>query len=189
MMPTAFLLRRAVWLRTALSSLRPGKLSGGSLIAAFLTLGAAAVIALWVLAHVWYDARALREFDDHIGDATQLLKALAGALTIDAGHAAANDATLRSLAAQLPDSVSNVSLWTTDGSNIGSSETSPALRPLSMLCVTMYVTAGPGTTARAIEARQKSAIAEPEGTTGPPGRGAGTGAGTRAGARTWTTAG
>ncbi|HEY3788718.1 MAG TPA: hypothetical protein VGL71_07680, partial [Urbifossiella sp.] len=33
-----------------------------------LAIGSAALIALWVLAHVWYDARALREFDDHIGD-------------------------------------------------------------------------------------------------------------------------
>jgi hypothetical protein len=33
-----------------------------------LGLGSALLIGLWMLAHLWYDARALREFDDHIGD-------------------------------------------------------------------------------------------------------------------------
>src|SRR5262249_17262114 len=36
-------------------------------------------------------------------------------------------------------------------------ETSPARRPRSTLCVTMYVTAGPGTTISAIAATQKTA--------------------------------
>src|SRR6185437_4560390 len=65
--------------------------------------------------------------DDHIGDATQLLNALAGTLTVYVDDTAVNDATLGSLAPQLPASVSDVSLWTIDGTNIGSSETSPAM--------------------------------------------------------------
>ena len=44
-----------------------------------------------------------------------------------------------------------------------SADTSPARRPLSTLCVTMYVTAGPGTTASAIAASEKSANVEPDG--------------------------
>ena len=33
-----------------------------------LGMGSAFLIALWIFGHLWYDARALREFDDHIGD-------------------------------------------------------------------------------------------------------------------------
>src|ERR1700760_3034822 len=66
----------------------------------------------------------------------------------------------------------------------------PARRPLSTLCVTMYVTAGPGTTASASDATQNSANADTEGSvTGSPGRGGGTAAGTRAAARSATRAG
>jgi|GEM_PF-757340 len=57
-----------VWPRIALASLRPGKLNPGSIIASLLGLAAATVVALWMLAHFWYDVRTLREFDDHIGD-------------------------------------------------------------------------------------------------------------------------
>ncbi|HEY2911567.1 MAG TPA: hypothetical protein VGI99_15050, partial [Gemmataceae bacterium] len=56
------------WPRTAFVSLRAGKLSGEAIVGALLGLAAAAVIALWMLAHFWYDVRTLREFDDHIGD-------------------------------------------------------------------------------------------------------------------------
>jgi len=38
--------------------------SAGVLLAA----ASALLIGLWVLAHLWYDARALRAFDDHMGD-------------------------------------------------------------------------------------------------------------------------
>ena len=53
--------------------------------------------------------------------------------------------------------------WTRPPLATPSAETSPARRPLSTLCVTMYATAGPGTTASAIAARLKSASVEPVG--------------------------
>ncbi len=59
--------------------------------------------------------------DDHIGDVTQLLNAIAGTLPIERNDTARNDATLRGLAAELPRNTT-VSLWAADGSNIGSSE-------------------------------------------------------------------
>jgi hypothetical protein len=51
---------------------------------------------------------------------------------------------------------------------IPSADTSPALRPLSRLCVTTYVTAGPGTTISASAATQKKAKAVALGMTGQP---------------------
>src|SRR6478736_3132307 len=48
--------------------------------------------------------------------------------------------------------------WTMPPLATPRAETRPARRPLSTLCVTMYATAGPGTTASAIAARLKSAI-------------------------------
>jgi diguanylate cyclase (GGDEF)-like protein/PAS domain S-box-containing protein len=57
--------------------------------------------------------------DDYVSD-------LAGALTLvgygarmDAGSAAANDAFLRRIRAELPRAISNVAVWTMDGHNIG----------------------------------------------------------------------
>ena len=47
--------------------------------------------------------------------------------------------------------------WTKPPLETPSAETRPARRPLSTLWVTMYVTAGPGTIARATEASEKSA--------------------------------
>lgn len=77
MMPTAQLLRRSslpvvllARLKATLGNVTP---SWGLL----LGIGSAGLIGLWVLAHVWYDSRALREFDDHIGDGPfQLLNPL-----------------------------------------------------------------------------------------------------------------
>jgi diguanylate cyclase (GGDEF)-like protein/PAS domain S-box-containing protein len=68
--------------------------------------------------------------DDHIGDVTQLLNALAGALPVERDDAAHNDTVLRALVPQLPHNVQEVSLWAADGSNIGSSESAAiAARP------------------------------------------------------------
>src|SRR5207248_6767667 len=47
--------------------------------------------------------------------------------------------------------------WTRPPLLTPSAETRPARRPLSTLCVTTYVTAGPGTTASATAATEKSA--------------------------------
>ncbi|MEO8922670.1 MAG: diguanylate cyclase, partial [Caldimonas sp.] len=60
--------------------------------------------------------------DDHLGDVTQLLNALAGTLPVARDDTAQNDALLRGLVPQLPPNVQEVSLWAADGSNIGSSE-------------------------------------------------------------------
>jgi diguanylate cyclase (GGDEF)-like protein/PAS domain S-box-containing protein len=60
--------------------------------------------------------------DDHLGDVTQLLNALAGTLPVERDDAERNDAVLRALVPELPPNVQGVSLWAADGSNIGSSE-------------------------------------------------------------------
>jgi diguanylate cyclase (GGDEF)-like protein/PAS domain S-box-containing protein len=68
--------------------------------------------------------------DDHLGDVTQLLNALAGTLPVERDDAEHNDAALRALVPELPPNVQGVSLWAADGSNIGSSEDLAAgLRP------------------------------------------------------------
>ncbi len=59
--------------------------------------------------------------DDHIGDITQLLYALAGTLPVERNDTAHNDALLSGLRPQLPANVT-VSIWAADGSNIGSSD-------------------------------------------------------------------
>ncbi|MEP7301763.1 MAG: hypothetical protein ABI699_09560, partial [Caldimonas sp.] len=64
--------------------------------------------------------------DDHLSDVNQLLNTLAGTLPIQAADIEGNDATLRRLAPQFPANVSGVSIWAADGSNIGSSEPTPA---------------------------------------------------------------
>ncbi len=60
--------------------------------------------------------------DDHLGDVTQLIYALAGTFPVDTVEVERNDAMLRRLAPQFPANVSGVSLWAADGANIGSSE-------------------------------------------------------------------
>src|SRR4051794_39020252 len=60
--------------------------------------------------------------------------------------------------------------WTMPPLATPSAETRPARRPLSTLCVTMYATAGPGTTASATAARLKRAIVEAVGTASLPER-------------------
>ena len=64
--------------------------------------------------------------DDHLSDATQLLSTLAGTLPVEATDIERNDAVLRRLAPQFPANILSVSLWATDGTNIGSSEPAPA---------------------------------------------------------------
>jgi diguanylate cyclase (GGDEF)-like protein/PAS domain S-box-containing protein len=59
--------------------------------------------------------------DDHLGDMKQLLHALSGTLPLGGSAAEDNDATLRRLMPQLPSDVQDVSIWSVDGSNIGSS--------------------------------------------------------------------
>ena len=54
--------------------------------------------------------------------------------------------------------------WTSPPHATPSAERRPARRPLSTLCVTMYVTAGPGTTISASAATQKTASVEAVGT-------------------------
>jgi len=69
---------------------------------------------------------ATSRLDDHVGDVTQLLNALAGTVRVESSDASQNDAMLRSLAPQLPRNVHDVSLWSADGANIGTSELLPA---------------------------------------------------------------
>ena len=64
--------------------------------------------------------------DDHLGDVTQLLNALAGTLQVDRDNAEHNDTMLQALAAQLPPNVQELSLWSTDGSNLGTSALLPS---------------------------------------------------------------
>ena len=64
--------------------------------------------------------------DDHLSDATQLLSTLAGTLPVEATDIERNDAVLRRLAPQFPANILSVSLWATDGTNIGSSEPATA---------------------------------------------------------------
>jgi len=68
---------------------------------------------------------AAARLDDHIGDVTQLLNALASTLPVDRMETFNNDMALRSLRDQLSHNVS-VSLWSADGRNIGSSDWAPS---------------------------------------------------------------
>ncbi|MEO8523328.1 MAG: diguanylate cyclase [Caldimonas sp.] len=64
--------------------------------------------------------------DDHLSDVTQLLNTLAGTLPIETTEVERNDVMLGRLALQFPPNISSVSLWAADGTNIGSSEPTPA---------------------------------------------------------------
>src|SRR5262249_61618593 len=79
--------------------------------------------------------------------------------------------------------------WTRPPVATPNAETRPARLPWSMLCVTMYVTAGPGTTASATAASRKTATVDGVGITAPPGTAAGTAPENRGGARTGRGAG
>ena len=70
-------------------------------------------------------AVAASRLDDHIGDITQLMNGLGGALGIDATTTASNDAILRSMVAHMPANMLAVQVWDLDGLNIGSSEPLP----------------------------------------------------------------
>jgi diguanylate cyclase (GGDEF)-like protein len=58
--------------------------------------------------------------DDHVGQVEQLLSVLTHTLSSRVADAAANDLALRKLTSALPAHVSNVSVWTPQGLNIGS---------------------------------------------------------------------
>jgi diguanylate cyclase (GGDEF)-like protein/PAS domain S-box-containing protein len=66
------------------------------------------------------------QVDDHIGNMSNLLTGLAEAVSTDPADAAANDKVLQRVKAGLPGFVSNISLYGTDGANIGT--TSPVGR-------------------------------------------------------------
>jgi len=67
-------------------------------------------------------ALAAARLDDHVGDISQLLKAMGSTTLADGSATAANDIILRAMAVHMPQGVLEVSLWDTDGRNIGSSE-------------------------------------------------------------------
>ncbi|MEO7056642.1 MAG: diguanylate cyclase [Caldimonas sp.] len=70
-------------------------------------------------------AVAASRLDDNVGDITQFLNGLGGALGIDAAATASNDVVLRSMVARMPANVLSVQIWDLDGLNIGSSEALP----------------------------------------------------------------
>jgi len=59
------------------------------------------------------------QVDDHIGNLDNLMAGLARAVSTDAADAVANDALLRQVKSELPDFISNVLLFSRDGTNIG----------------------------------------------------------------------
>ncbi len=63
------------------------------------------------------------QIDDHIGNLENLLTGLSEAVSPRAQDTQANDAVLHRVRSQLPSFVSQISLFTPDGTNIGSSET------------------------------------------------------------------
>src|SRR5215831_17506962 len=61
------------------------------------------------------------QVDDHIGNLANLLTGLSHAVSADPADVAANDALLRRVKAQLPSFVANISIFSLDGINIGTS--------------------------------------------------------------------
>ena len=57
--------------------------------------------------------------DDHVGDIRQLLKVLTVLVSVDPRQTVANDTLLQSLAENLPEHVSNLTVWAINGDNIG----------------------------------------------------------------------
>src|SRR4029079_16806190 len=57
--------------------------------------------------------------DDYVSDVAGALTLVGYGARLDASSAAANDAFLRRIRAELPRGVSNVGIWTIDGGNIG----------------------------------------------------------------------
>lgn len=64
--------------------------------------------------------------DDHVGDIEQLIKVVANVVAVGTGDTASNDALFATMIDSLPPHVNNVSVWTAQGRNIGS--THPELR-------------------------------------------------------------
>ena len=84
--------------------------------------------------------------DEHLGDVTQLLHALAASVPVEPADLERNDAMLRRLAPTFPANLTGVSLWAPDGANIGSSDDVPASGRLSAADRPFFLTAmrGPG---------------------------------------------
>ena len=61
------------------------------------------------------------QVDDHIGNLTNLLTGLTAAVSTNPADVAANDALLRRVKAELPAYISNILLFSLDGTNIGTS--------------------------------------------------------------------
>jgi diguanylate cyclase (GGDEF)-like protein/PAS domain S-box-containing protein len=69
------------------------------------------------------------QVDDHIGNLDNLLVGLSPAVSTDPTDVLANDALLRKVKAQLPNFVSNILVFTLDGTNIGTSANPKNGRP------------------------------------------------------------
>ena len=67
--------------------------------------------------------------DDHIGDVRQLLKVMSVMVSVDAAKVAQNDALLRSWVPQMPEHVSNLTVWSLAGDNLGTID--PRIRAAS----------------------------------------------------------
>jgi hypothetical protein len=73
------------------------------------------------LARALGDARIpAAQVDDHIGNLENLMVGLGHAVSTNPADAAANDALLRKLKAELPDFIADITVATPDGENIGS---------------------------------------------------------------------
>lgn len=76
------------------------------------------------------EARVLAgQLDDHIGNLENLLAGLSEAVSTDPRDVDANDALLRTVSARQPAFVAHINLFTTDGTNIGTSSDPAAWRP------------------------------------------------------------
>lgn len=58
--------------------------------------------------------------DDHVGDIEQLLHVLARVVGVEPQSMPANDALIRDLVPSLPPHIDDISVWTLDGTNVGS---------------------------------------------------------------------
>src|SRR5580704_12578247 len=72
------------------------------------------------------------QLDDHISNLENLLVGLSRAVSADPADTSANDGLLRQTKAKLPDFVSNILLFSLDGTNIGTSADSAIGRPMGV---------------------------------------------------------
>ncbi len=68
------------------------------------------------------------QVDDHVGNVENLLTGLSRAVSTNPADTAANDTLLHQVKAELPDFISNIMLFSLDGSNIGTSADTTARR-------------------------------------------------------------